>query len=439
MRPLDLYLDSTNELREITRAIGVSELGPRDAEARFAREASRLFPDRNGEHHLDAARLVHAMIHERIDTTPSKRSAGEEEEYRHDWEERLKSELLKITGDPSDYWVYNEVWARVAGSRWGSDVIFPSLLTSAIADFEVLISRLVQGLLKLRPEILRGSDRAYLFRELEQFSDINEIRMHVVQELVDALLRGGFEDWTAWFVRQGIVVEGVTKDPDASLIEAFQRRHLLVHNGGIVNRQYLSKTGASDAIVGRRLKVTGEYIQNTTDIFSAAALKITFAIVLKLHKSKNQASETENAMQKRSYDLLYSGRDQVVISFGEWAESRWNDDTNRLTSQVNLWLAHKRLEGLDSIRDEVDGWNTHSLSGTFRLAKLALLDELDPAYELAARLITTGELQVKSWRTWPVLEAVRLYEAELDATRLRLDPAGFASDHDIAEPVLDLE
>lgn len=242
--PLNFYLDAAYELHALAVVIDSGELKADSIEDRFAREAARLFPERPVGNHRPAAELVHRMIHERMDATSADPVAGTQPDPEFlvtRWSERLTDQIVAITGDPDDYWRYSEVWSRVTVSKWGSEVLQSSLLMSAIADFEVFIARYVRSVLELRPEILRASDRKYTYRELEAFSSIDEARAKCAQDLVDGLLRGGYEDWTAWLQKQGVSVAGVTQDPSRSIIEAFQRRHLFVHNGGVVNEYYLAK------------------------------------------------------------------------------------------------------------------------------------------------------------------------------------------------------
>jgi len=47
---------------------------------------------------------------------------------------------------------------------------------------------------------------------------------------------------------------------------AFMRRHILAHRGGVVDQQYLSETGESAAVLGRRVIVTAADVEHVTEI-----------------------------------------------------------------------------------------------------------------------------------------------------------------------------
>jgi len=86
------------------------------------------------------------------------------------------------------------------------------------------------------------------------------------------------------------------------------------------------------------------------------------------------------------------------------------DQNTKWVFQVNEWLSCKRLDRIDSIREEVEAWDTSALGPTFQIAKAALLDDLDIAFEEARKALALeaiGEVQLLEW---PLLEEMRADE-----------------------------
>jgi hypothetical protein len=84
-----------------------------------------------------------------------------------------------------------------------------------------------------------------------------------------------------------------------------------------------------------------------------------------------------------------------------------DDEQTRMLAQVNLWLAKSGRLGLDSIRAEVEAWNTDSLGPSMNLAKLVILEHDEEAVDLIAHLVDKGSLPVLAIREWPLFHRMR--------------------------------
>lgn len=55
------------------------------------------------------------------------------------------------------------------------------------------------------------------------------------------------------------------------LVRAFQKRHLISHTLGVVDQEYIDKTGDPDAVVGRLIRLTGHEVLTAAEIASVIA------------------------------------------------------------------------------------------------------------------------------------------------------------------------
>ena len=118
-----------------------------------------------------------------------------------------------------------------------------SMLVTAVAVFEYLLARVLGFQLRAFPNLLDASGRTFTLAELEEIESVEDARQLAVEDRVDAVMRESFADWETWFAkRAGVSFADCCIDRDA-VFEVIQRRHLLVHTGGVVSKQYLERLG----------------------------------------------------------------------------------------------------------------------------------------------------------------------------------------------------
>lgn len=282
-----------------------------------------------------------------------------------------------------------------------------AMLTTAVAAFEALIATIVTAQLHLFPGILDASERQFSLSELEQFESIDDAREAAIEARVDTFMRESVEYWEKWFDKYaGFKVGDSALDYD-SLREVFERRNIVVHNGGRVSRQYLGRLGIDRApAVGDPLPVSAEYLERALDELDVIGIGLSAQVWCAWTEEETQEAVDEvNAI---AYDLLMADRGsacRAVCNIGlGLGPTGWGAEALR----VNAWIAQKRADGQASIRDEVSQWDTSALAPEFLLAKHVLLDENDAAIRLASKLLAAdGEFTVERLETWPLFEGLR--------------------------------
>ena len=430
---LRAFLASLRAVLDVEEFVTQNAKELNSVEGAFVREAMGCTPGGSPEIQRKVAEYIHPKIHERMNRLKELDANGGDESERaavgDAWKEEVREGLAKITGDPDDYSRYAAVWNRSARGAGRAVLMRNSLLISSVSDFEVLVSGLVRAFLEVKPEILRASEQKYSMAELEAFATLDEFKAHSREGMADTLLRGGFEDWMDWFgKRHKLPVAGVTDSP-AELVEIFQRRHLLVHNAGVVNKFYLSKVSGGDPPqIGERLRVNHKYLVQAVDSLRLAGIKLSISLLRKLAPDDEQG-HVDHQLGSITYDFLSAGSLQAVVDLNEWHLTFVKDEAHLILAKVNRWTALKKMSGIAAIRDEVTAWNTDVLARRYQLAKLALLDMHEEAIALAKALVDGGELSADDWRNWPMLEWARTYEAEHYQEGDRIAPVLFASGH----------
>jgi hypothetical protein len=148
------------------------------------------------------------------------------------------------------------------------------VLMSLIGAFEVLLSDLVHLFYDRYPAALESSEeRKYSFKEIRSFESPERFLEHVIDNKVDDFLRGSLMDWVDFFNKRKIDVTKFAPSWE-SFAECFQRRHVIVHNGGRVSRQYLQHVDPNwieehkdEARLGQVLRLSNEYLLRAFDYF----------------------------------------------------------------------------------------------------------------------------------------------------------------------------
>jgi hypothetical protein len=293
-------------------------------------------------------------------------------------------------------------------------LLLSSLLIAAVSDFEVVFSSLAAFFYHLRPEALRSQDTKVSWQEIEFYNSIEELRNRFIDDRVDRLMRDGLDEWIKWLDRQlKIQFDELTIDRHMTH-ELFQRRHIIVHNGGLVSPQYRAKVNwlSDPPAIGAALGVSREYLSAAIDELATLGASLTHLVMRKLCPDSSQQIAVDEDGLLLTFHLLNERQWKPTQKVSSIILPEMTQQYNRTATQVNEWIARKRLAGLQDVADEVKQWDVSALDKVFRLAQLALLDD-QQAVVLARELMTSGELTADQVNTWPLFEEMRsqIFEA----------------------------
>lgn len=253
---LDRFYATTIAHREVAAFVKSSLQPSGGIEEVFAQIAFDRFPKIEHQVHLRVASVFHQKVHEHIDQRAlEKQGEPTEDGWRVKWEQDLSEKIEAITKTHSLTNFYKGVWRESQSQGRRAPIVRSSLLMGVVSDFEMLVAGLIRLNLSNSENLLKQSEKSLTWKQMSEFDSLRDIRIQLSDEYVSNVMRGGLDAWMNWFNKKlNLVVDGVTTEAD-ELLEIFQRRHLLVHNGGVVNRQYMDKLGFRDGVqIGDRLE-----------------------------------------------------------------------------------------------------------------------------------------------------------------------------------------
>lgn len=286
-----------------------------------------------------------------------------------------------------------------------------SMLVTAVSIFEATLASIFSMQFHTFPALIDASERKFSLADLKEFDSIEDATESAIEDRVDSLMRESFTDWEDWFKkRAGVVLADLCIDRD-SLVEVIQRRHLLVHTGGRVSRQYLERVSATEPPVGTVLHVSAEYLNDALD--SLDVLGVALGMTVAAAWDPDTKSKAVRELNNMSVSLIDQERHKAARkicdvggSLGDGSD--WFDHALR----VNAWIASKQLHGPESIEGGVSAWNVSALSPEFQLAKLALLDEHEKVFELLPKLIESTDISFAAVESeWPLFKELRDHDA----------------------------
>lgn len=339
--------------------------------------------------------------------------------------QRLRREMSRIFAD--DPHSINSflmgLTKAMAGPRRVA-IIRNSLLAQAISAFEVLVSGIVTRYFILHPDALEASGPEFSLADLRKFEDIDDATDVLIARRVSSLMYGSLDDWGKWFQsRAKVSFEDLAIDWE-KVREAFQRRHVIIHNGGLVSRQYLANVQGADSglKVGDRLTVDDEYLSAAIDQIDALGTAVAGQAWGAWVKDERDASAGE--ILRRSYELMLEERWEAVEKLTSMASFLKSSAAIVEPLRCNHWYSRLERHGAKSIQKDVEAWDTSALAGRFQLVQTVLLEDFDRAAKMVPGLIASKQLQVGELYEWPILSRLRAsnvfgdLEAQLPGTKV---------------------
>jgi hypothetical protein len=344
-------------------------------------------------------------------------SALEEEAGEGSDAERIQTALTAaLESIPPDHLTPNFVLSvlKAEAREPSTPRMLSSLLMTLVSDFEVLMSRITRALMHHDASPLWSSDKTYSLEHMFSFASLEAIQSHEIDKQADDLLKKSADTWFSFLKgRYGLALPAHSSSLE--LREVFNRRHLVVHTGGVVSREYLQRMeGLSNPpALGQRLEVSAEYLKRAADLLWVVGFSAAANATRKI-STEDESVRRESQLVNLPYRLLQDERFWPVVEVAKIYPTRsFLREYSGLVFQVNGWLAMKRMGEFEKCRDEVLNWQTDVLQPIFQLVKFALLDDMESGHKLVLELRGTDSLPLDFWLTWPLLKELRAYEASL--------------------------
>lgn len=286
-------------------------------------------------------------------------------------------------------------------------MIFTSSLISMVTYFELLVAKLLQERLMAHPEAMNIKQKTLTISQIEEIGSLEEAKNFLVEQEVNDLMHEGFKSWMEYFKNKMKIDLGNLKDSIEEVNEVFSRRHLFVHNGGVVNNIYLtrvSKEYRDGLSVGDRIIVDMEYFTNALKLFKK------FGLLLGLETWKRNAkdsAERDGYTLHYVYELLIEENWDLAAALCQFVMSDTNvTSSNKWVAQINYWLSQKRSGKFESVIQEITDADLSALSSEYQLCRYALLNKVESFFHLLEHSFPKP-IGIQELEEWPVFSEIR--------------------------------
>jgi len=284
-----------------------------------------------------------------------------------------------------------------------------SSLISLMASFETFISQIIQYHYQKFPKAFSSNSDKLSLEKIRELGSLEEAEQLLISNEIDSLLRGNIQSQLEYFEKQLNIDLKPVQSYIEDLIEMSQRRNLLVHNDGIINKQYLLKTPKKHLHKikeGDKISINQEYLLNAIKLINTVCIILFQQCFRKWEKdSINNFNEIlinifYEALLEEDYNLienLYNYIDSIDIK---------NDKEKRILV-INYCISLKEENKIDKMNDVIDQYDWSATSTDFNMALSILQNENKQAYRYIKQLLASNNLNKDTLREWPIFKPLR--------------------------------
>ncbi|MDP3304761.1 MAG: hypothetical protein Q8S15_01615 [Erysipelotrichaceae bacterium] len=265
------------------------------------------------------------------------------------------------------------------------DMFAHSSLLTLVNNYEYLVSQVFSDIIVTKFETIEIDKKTISFNDLMKIGDIDEAKSHLIMEIINDQMRKSNVDWIKAISKYTNTKMHEKLTSETSIVnEIFQRRHIIVHNGGVVNAYYMSNVVESlrkDVKKGKKIQVSREYVENSIRNILILGLSVIFYYWQHIEPQNygdrfslfhNIAYDKLKANNLITADLLFdlintetnkfNGEDKLLHCINASQTKKWLGDKNyaKKLNETDFSLAHDNHKMCIAIlNDNFDEANKH--------------------------------------------------------------------------------
>jgi hypothetical protein len=296
-----------------------------------------------------------------------------------------------------------------AKSMYHITLLYKNSFISLLSSVEWFLSQILHYYYDKHPDAAGVQKKTLTLADLKGFNSIHDAEKYLVDLKIEEILRNSFDNWinllkTELSLKLGYLTDALRDE----LIEIYQRRNLLVHNGGIVNSIYLAKV-SEDYRKGIKLNDTLDVDKTYLDNAILKLQKSFILIAAELWKNLDKDDKSRG-------DVL------ITIVYDNLLQSRWDiceglsyfilhdaklDPIDKVVSQLNFWLCKKRTNQFSGVKKEIDAADYSDKKEIFQLGLFALRDDKDSFFNMLPSALDSKQLNIERLEEFPIFKEMR--------------------------------
>jgi hypothetical protein len=299
--------------------------------------------------------------------------------------------------------------------KYQTELLYKTSFVMLISYFDYLLSDVIHCYYILFPDALSGRELSISLDELRQCYDREDAIGFILNKKVDSVLYGNLRSQMI-YLEKDLKINISEQIINWDIInEAVERRNVIVHNNGVINRRYLNnvkisvKSERKVIKEGGVLTVDGDYFGKIYDEIMLAGLLLVQSCWRKwIKKDIDEADKslvfiTEKALIRENWRIA-----EKLGLFGKNINISSQERRNIMTLYYGESL--KQQGRKEELKKELENINEEGLSPMVMAALCALKDDKDGFYKYVKKVAKMGKTRKEVFYDpydWPVFNDFR--------------------------------
>lgn len=278
--------------------------------------------------------------------------------------------------------------------------------------FEYLLSDLLTYYYSRYKDSLNSKELKVNLKEINEYESIKELEESLILKEVEAmLLELTFDSLLSHFEKKLKIDLSYLIINWDKIKESRERRHIIVHNGSIVNKKYLSRTSNPYKLkLGEKVTISKEYFQAMYTEFKIAGYLLSFDCWG--NWESNTANKAIGQMLDESFECLRDNDIETAFRITQYTEQikAKNEEQEDLLLRLkfNHCIALKKRNKKNDLNKVLKTIKVGTAAPLFKLAHSILAEKNEETIlELVEKTYMMKDLYLSDYLEWPLFEFTR--------------------------------
>jgi hypothetical protein len=304
-----------------------------------------------------------------------------------------------------------------------------SSLTSLVSEFDHFMGRFLKICSRVKPDSFFDPSETITIGELSELGSVDDVIQSRVNKTIEDKLRGSHSNCIEWVFKKFSLEDNVgafkKQETYKEFLEVCQRRHIMAHNGGVANEEYVNKCRSAGLKPEQHLAVNDQAVISARYLKRATArvyLNGFYMAQIFLQRSFPDAQKAAYSnLLSTSHDFLERDFTKMAMRVCDFAEHSKNNFEHELSLKFAVNKALSKLHD-DSLNETeqvehatkiVESYDWSVTTPVFDLALCCLKRDFANLTTLAT-LASAAGLSYSDARTFVIFKEAREIDGFLE-------------------------
>lgn len=294
-------------------------------------------------------------------------------------------------------------------------LLFRSAIVILKSYYDSLLTDLLDHYYRIHKKSIK-KEKKFTTDDLLKYDSIEDLIDDIISEKVNSMILQQIKKQLIMIKQNEDLKINLNKEEIINwdvVEELFQRRNIIVHNDGIVNKHYLNNINKNLGFLNKQelkegceVTIDKKYFLNVFD----ELILVGIIIVQKFWRKfdKNKLEDANHILLNDTFNLLIDKKWKIVERLGIFSRAiNIKDKDYRLYMDFNYLqsLKWQKKEGL--LNEELKKYKIDKLGPIFKLAKYVLMNDKNNFYKNIKNAIIVDKITREDFFIWPLFREFR--------------------------------